>query len=215
MMIAAVITFTACSPSKEKKAEELVKSTLAESLYHPESYKSTFIKVDSAYYSAETNEECLEKTEDLIKLIKKFNDIDHEISSAKRNMIFYGGPYQTNMDRHEYQKAKEKLDTQKKILTKAHDKFISLFNAIKEIADKQPKDKVCGWYIHNKFTSLNGNGNRELPGEYIFIANLELTECFGYEEDVYETLTKLLSIIIESEDTTDFVEKCQELSLTE
>ena len=49
LFCAIALVITSCTPSNEEKAEKLVKETLKDYLYHPDSYEPISTRVDSMF----------------------------------------------------------------------------------------------------------------------------------------------------------------------
>ena len=70
---AVALVMTSCTLSNEEKAEKLVKETLKDYLYHPDSYEPISTKVDSMFIDVTTIEPIMKISEDIKDLMSKIN----------------------------------------------------------------------------------------------------------------------------------------------
>ena len=79
---AVALVMTSCTLSNEEKAEKLVKETLKDYLYHPDSYEPISTKVDSMFIDVTTIEPIMKISEDIKDLMSKINRCKMKVESA-------------------------------------------------------------------------------------------------------------------------------------
>ena len=75
----AILVVTSCTLSNEEKAERLVKKTLKDYLYHPDSYEPLLTKVDSMFIDVTTIEPIMEISKEMKDLMYKINRCKEKI----------------------------------------------------------------------------------------------------------------------------------------
>ncbi|MCF0212142.1 MAG: hypothetical protein HUK17_04535 [Bacteroidales bacterium] len=198
--LVSVLLFAACQPSQEKKAIELVKSTLAKE--HPtavKSYKSAEITIDSAFLSFATDSTLLAYT-------AQFHDVSarvahivklRKVTQVTLNMFDHST---TGLGRSSYDEALQKYEEQTSLIALGEAVLDSTFLNIKERYAALPQDTYCGWLIHNKCSGIRLMGY----SDYTFIANDAMTHAFYYETKDYNALCSLLESIISAESLSDW-----------
>ena len=73
LFILLTLIMASCTLSNEEKAEKLVKETLKDYLYHPDSYEPISTKVDSMFIDVTTIEPIMKISEDIKDLMCKIN----------------------------------------------------------------------------------------------------------------------------------------------
>lgn len=210
LVVFAVIMIS-CTLSNEDKAEKLVKETLKDYLYHPDSYEPIFTMVDSMFIDATIIEPIMEISNDIKDLMSKINRCEREIESAESSMdIWAPGSYSSQLSRGEYARAKKDKEEAQSNLNKYTNKLSAQFISLKENAAKYRKGEFTGWVVTHRFRSLNGAGSMTIPGEMIFFCDKEFTICSGYEADKIEELANVLKAVIDAtsdEDIKDYFEE--------
>ena len=113
--IFAVSAFlVSCQKSNEDKAYDLIKDRMGKVLYHPESYESVEIVIDSAFTPFDSPE-FYENTLKVAKICLEIDQLEKEIKLAKSSMAIWSGPYQSAFGRNEYKEAKEKFEEEEKL----------------------------------------------------------------------------------------------------
>ena len=190
LFILLTLIMASCTLSNEEKAEKLVKETLKDYLYHPDSYEPISIKVDSMFIDVTTIEPIMEISDEIKDLMFKINRCKREIKSAESSMdIWVPNGYSSQYSRGEYARAKREKE-----------------EALKENVAKYHKGKFTGWAVSHRFRSLNGAGSMTIPGEMIFFCNEEFTTCVGYEVDKFENFAKILKAVDEATSDEDIMD---------
>ena len=97
---AVALVMTSCTLSNEEKAEKLVKETLKDYLYHPDSYEPISTKVDSMFIDVTTIEPIMKISEDIKDLMSKINRCKMKVESAESSMdIFAPNGYSSQYSR--------------------------------------------------------------------------------------------------------------------
>ena len=200
-----------CSLSNEKKAERLIKETLKDYLYHPESYEPISTRVDSMFIDVTTIEPIMEASDKIKDLISKINRCEEKIESAESSMdIWAPNGYSTQYSRGEYARAKKEKEEAKADLEKYKKKLSEQCASLKENVVKYHKDEFTGWAVTHRFKSLNGVGSMSIMGEMIFFCDKEFTTCEGYEIDKIEDFLNVLKAIDEATSDEDILDYFKE-----
>ena len=207
LFILLTLIMASCTLSNEEKAEKLVKETLKDSLYHPDSYEPISIKVDSMFIDVTTIEPIMEISDEIKDLMFKINRCKREIKSAESSMdIWVPNGYSSQYSRGEYARAKREKEEAKSDLDKYIKKLSEQLASLKENVAKYHKGKFTGWAVSHRFRSLNGAGSMTIPGEMIFFCNEEFTTCVGYEVDKFENFAKILKAVDEATSDEDIMD---------
>ena len=109
LSLAVALIMASCTLSNEEKAEKLIKETLKDYLYHPDSYKPISTRVDSMFVDITTIKSIMEISDEIKSLIFKINDVKEEIESAESSMDIYAPDgYSSQYFRRKYARAKKK-----------------------------------------------------------------------------------------------------------
>lgn len=213
LFCAVALVMTSCTPSNEKKAESLVKETLKDYLYHPESYEPLSTKVDSMFIDVTTIEPIMEISDEIKDLMSKINRSKRKIESAESSMdIWAPDGYSSQFSRGEYARAKKEKEEAKSDLGKYTKKLSEQLTSLKENVAKYHKGEFTGWAVSHRFRSLNGAGSMTIPGEMIFFCDEEFTTCSGYEVDKFENFAKILKVVDEATSDEDIMDYFKENS---
>ena len=114
LFVLFAVIMTSCTLSNEEKAERLVKETLKDYLYHPDSYEPLSTRVDSMFIDVTTIEPIMETSDEIKDLISKINRCEREIESAESSMdIWAPDGYSSQYSRGEYARAKKEKEKAK------------------------------------------------------------------------------------------------------
>lgn len=208
MTMGLLTALSACSPTKEEKAQEMAANYLKCVLYHFDSYEPLQTIVDSSFVLLSTDKEAIELTMDMLKLFQSAQEYAEKVERAESSMeiwSFPGGLY----TKGEYRRAKEKRDENQELLDKTRDRILNQFSKIKERQGTLDEGKFDGWKVYHKFKSLNGAGTVDLFGEYIFLCDTDFREKAAYSKDDFDAISKVMNAISSSEDISDMIEKIQ------
>lgn len=207
------LVMTSCTLSNEEKAEKLVKETLKDYLYHPDSYEPLSTRVDSMFIDVTTIEPIMEISDDIKDLISKINSCERKIESAESSMdIWAPNGYSSQYSRGEYARAKKEKEEAKSDLDKYTKKLSGQIASLKENVAKYHKGIFTGWAVIHRFRSLNGAGSMTIPGEMIFFCDEDFTTCSGYKVDKFETFAKILKTVDEATSDEDIMDYFKENS---
>lgn len=208
---AIALVMTSCTLSNEEKAEKLVKETLKDYLYHPDSYEPISTKVDSMFIDVTTIEPIMKISEDIKDLMSKINRCKMKVESAESSMdIFAPNGYSSQYSRGEYARAKKEKEEAKSDLDKYTKKLSEQLVSLHENVAKYHKGEFTGWAVSHRFRSLNGAGSMTIPGEMIFFCDKEFTTCGGYEVDKFENFAKILKAVDEATSDEDIIDYFRE-----
>lgn len=208
------VIVVSCSLSNEKKAERLIKETLKDYLYHPESYEPISTRVDSMFIDATTIEPIMEVSDKIKDLIYKINRCEEKIESAESSMdIWAPDGYSSQYSRGEYARAKKEKEEAKVDLEKYNKKLSEQFELLKENVAKYHKDEFTGWAVTHRFKSLNRVESMSIMGEMIFFCDKEFTTCEGYEIDKIEDFLNVLEAIDAATSNEDILDYFKENNL--
>ena len=209
-LFAVALIWASCTPSNEEKAEKLVKETLEDYLFHPESYESVATRVDSMFIDVTTIEPIMEISGEICDLISKIDKCKMDVESAEYSMDIYAPDgYSSRYTRGEYARAKNEKEEAQSDLDKYVKKLSGEVASLKESVAKYYKREFTGWAVSHRFRSLNGSGSMTIPGEMIFFCDKEFTNCVGYDTRKFEEFEKILEAVDEAtsdEDIMDYFE---------
>ena len=210
-LVLSALVITSCTLSNEEKAEKLVKETLKDYLYHPDSYEPISTRVDSMFIDVTTIEPIMKISDEIKNLISKINRCERKIESAESSMdIFAPNGYSSQYSRGEYSRAKKEKEEAKSDLNKYTKKLSEQLAFLKENVAKYHKGEFTGWAVSHRFRSLNGAGSMTIPGEMIFFCDEEFTTCGGYETDKFEDFVKILNAVDEATSDEDVIDYFKE-----
>ena len=209
-LFAVTLILASCTPSNEEKAEKLVKETLKDYLYHPNSYEPISTRIDSMFIDVTTIEPIMKISGEISDLISKINRCELAIKSAETSMNIYAPDgYSSRFTRGEYARAKKEKEEAQSDLDKYVKKLLGEVASLKENVGKYHKGEFTGWAVSHRFRSLNGAGSMTIPGEMVFFCDKEFTNCVGYEVGKFEEFAKILKVVDEAtsdEDIMDYFE---------
>ncbi len=191
----------------------MIKETLKDYLYYPDSYESLSTRVDSMFIDATTIEPIMEISDEIKDLISKINGCERKIESAESAMdIWAPDGYSSQYSRGEYARAKKEKEEAQSDLDKYTKKLSEQLASLKENVAKYHKGEFTGWVVNHRFRSLNGAGSMTIPGEMIFFCDKEFTTCGGYEMDKLEDFAKILRTVDEATSDEDIMDYLKENS---
>lgn len=208
------LIMASCTLSNEGKAEKLVKETLKDYLYHPDSYEPISTKIDSMFIDVTTIEPIMKISSEISDLISKIDKCEMNIESAESSMnIFAPVGFSSQFSRGEYTRAKKDREKAKSDLNKYTKKLSEELASLKENVAKYYKGEFTGWAVSHRFRSLNGAGTMTIPGEMIFFCDKEFTSCVGYEIEKFEEFTKILEAVDEATSDEDIMDYFKDNSI--
>ncbi len=206
-LCAVALIMASCTLSNERKAEKLVRETLKDYLYHPDSYEPTSTRVDSMFIDVTTIEPIMNISGKISNLISKIDECEMDIESAETSMNIYAPDgYSSRFTRGEYARAKKEKEEAQSDLDKYTKKLSGEVASLKENVAKYHKGEFTGWAVSHRFRSLNGAGSMTIPGEMIFFCDKEFTNCVGYEVSKFEEFAKILKAVDEATSNEDIMD---------
>ena len=167
-LFAVALILASCTPSNEEKAEKLVKETLKDYLYHPDSYEPISTRIDSMFIDVTTIEPIMKISGEISDLISKIDKCNMDIESAETSMNIYAPDgYSSRFTRGEYARAKKEKEEAQSDLDKYAKKLLGEVASLKENVGKYHKGEFTGWAVSHRFRSLNGAGSMTIPGEMV------------------------------------------------
>lgn len=209
LFCAVALVMTSCTLSNEEKAEKLVKETLKNYLYYPDSYEPISIstKVDSMFIDETTIDPIMEISDDIKDLMSKINRCERKVEHAESSMdIFAPNGYSSQFSRGEYERAKKEKEKAESDLDKYTKKLSKQLVSLKENVAKYHKGEFTGWAVRHRFRSREGL----ICGEMIFFCDKEFTTCSGYEVDKFENFAKILKAVDEATSDEDIIDYFRE-----
>lgn len=211
VLCAVVLVMTSCTLSNEEKAEKLVKETLKDHLYHPDSYEPLSTRVDSMFIDVTTIEPIMKISDDIKDLMSKINRCEEKIKITESSMdIWTPNGYSSQYSRGAYARAKKEKEETSSDLEKYTKKLLEQLASLKEYVAKYHKGEFTGWTVSHRFRGLNGAGTMTIPGEMIFFCDKEFTTCSGYEVDKLENFSKILKVVDEATSDEDIMDYFKE-----
>ncbi len=209
----ATLILASCSLSNEEKADKLIKETLKDYLYHPESYEPISTQIDSMFIDVTTIEPIMKISENTVDLLSKISHCESKIESAESSMdIWTPNGYSSQFSRGKYTRAKKDKEEAMTDLEKYNTKLSSQIIALKDYVSKYHKGEFTGWAVSHRFKSLNGTGTMTIPGEMIFFCDVEFTTCGGYEADKFVKFAEILQVVDEATSDDDIMDYFKENS---
>lgn len=206
-LCAVALIMASCTLSNEEKAEKLVKETIKDYLYHPDSYEPISTRVDSMFIDVTTIEPIMKISGEISDLISKIDKCEMDIESAETSMNIYAPDgYSSRFTRGKYARAKKEKEEAQSDLDKYTKKLSGEVASLKENVAKYHKGEFTGWAVSHRFRSLNGAGSMTIPGEMIFFCNKEFTNCVGYEVSKFEEFAKILKAVDEATSNEDIMD---------
>ena len=209
------VIMVSCALSKEEKAEKLIKETLKNYLYHPDSYEPISTRIDSMFIDVAVIEPIMESSDEIKKLISKINVCERRIESAESSMDIWAPGwlgYSSQYSRGEYARAKEDKEEAISDLDKYTKKLSEQIALLKGNVAKYHKGEFTGWVVDHRFRSKNGVGTMNVSGEMIFFCDKEFSTCEGYETDKMEDLLNVLKAVDEATSDEDIIDYFEENS---
>ena len=206
-LCAVALIMASCTLSNDEKAEKLVKETLKDYLYHPDSYEPISTRVDSMFIDVTTIEPIMKISREISDLISKIDKCEMDIESAETSMNIYAPDgYSSRFTRGEYARAKKEKEEAQSDLDKYTKKLSGEVASLKENVAKYHKGEFTGWAVSHRFRSLNGAGSMTISGEMIFFCDKEFTNCVGYEVSKFEEFAKILKAVDEATSNEDIMD---------
>lgn len=213
----SLLTLSACSPTKEEKAQEMAANYLKGVLYHFDSYEPLQTKVDSSFVSLASDKEAIDLTLDMMKLFQSAQEYADKIERAESSMERWTpSGYSSAFINGKYRRAKEERDTNQRLLDKTAERIQNQFLKIKSRQSYLEGEASLrigdfdGWKVYHKFKSLNGAGTVDLCSEYVFFCDTDFNEKSAFSKDDYEAIKKVMTAISSSNDVSDMIEKVQD-----
>lgn len=207
LFVLLAVIMTSCTLSNEEKAEKLVKETLKDYLYYPDSYESISTRVDSMFIDVSTIDPIMEISDEIKDLISKINNCERKIELAESSMdIWAPNGYSSQYSRGEYARAKKEKEEAESDLDKYSKKLSEEFASLKDNVAKYHKGEFTGWAVSHRFRSLNGAGTMTIPGEMIFFCDKEFITCGGYEANEFEDFVNILKAVDEASSDEDIMD---------
>ena len=187
-MIASAVLFASCQ-SKEKKAEELIKSELSKTLYDFDSYQPIETTVKEAKATIFNDTTCWKFGALLAYAMQETLECIKNANNAKEHMDIWGPPsyYSSTYSDNQYYKYKAEYE-------KANDEAFTngmickaTASLIKKTVAKLDTTKIIGWEVSHRFRCKTKGGNSDI-GNYRYIIDTEfknilLREDTGSDED--------------------------------
>lgn len=207
LFCAVTLIMASCALSNEKKAEKLVKKTLKDYLYHPDSYEPISTRVDSMFIDITTIKPIMEISDDIEDLMSKINRCKSDIESAESSMDLWAPDgYSSQYSRGNYARAKKEKEESKHDLNKYTKKLSERLVSLKENVAKYHKGEFTGWAIIHRYRSLNGAGSMIIIGDVIAFCDEEFTTCVCYNVDEFEDFVKTLKAVDDATSDEDIID---------
>lgn len=206
-VLLSALFIISCTPSNEDRAEKLVKETLKDYLYHPDSYEPISTRVDSMFVDVTTIDPIMEISETVKKLLFKIRTCKIDVELAESSMDHWApNANYSDLFSGEYSRAKDEKEEANYELQKYTKKLSDQLAALKDNVAKYHKGEFTGWVINHRFRCLNGTGSLTMPQEMIFFSDEDFTTCTGYESYKLEGLAKLMKAVDEATSDDDIVD---------
>ncbi len=209
LLVLLALIMTSCTPSNEEKAEKLIKETLKDYLYYPESYEPVSTRVDSMFIDPSAIAPIMEISDEIkdLDLMSKIFKCQISIAHAETTMDFALEGY---FSREDYARAKKEKEKAESALDKYTKKLSGQIASLKENVAKYHKGEYTGWVVSHIFRSLNGEGSKTIPREMIFFCDEAFTTCNGYKIEEFEDFAKTLKVVNEATSDEDIIDYFRE-----
>lgn len=213
LLVLVAVIMTSCTLSNEQKAERLVKETLKNYLYHPDSYESTSIRVDSIFIDVTTITPIMEIGKEIKDLMRKIKRCEREVESAESDMdIYEPRGYSSQYLRNKYARAKKEKEKAESDLEKYTKKLLGQFVSLKENVAKYHKGEFTGWVVYHRYKCLNKAGTTTVVGDMVFFCDKEFADCEWYEDDEIDNFLKMVKAVEEATSDEDIIDYFEENS---
>ena len=213
----SLFIFSACSPTKEEKAQKIVAHYLKDVLYDFNNYEPLETKVDSSFVALSTDKEAIELTRGLIKLFQSAQIYADKMKQAERSMeIWFPSEHSSAHTKGEYRRAKEDRDNNQRLLDKTKDQLQKQFSKIKsrqsylEAEASLKMGDFDGWKVYHKFRILNETDSVDFFGEYIFFCDEDFNDISAYSKEEYDAIDKIITAFSSSGNITEMIENIQD-----
>ena len=200
-----------------KRPQNMAVDYLHGVLYHYASYEPIQTTVDSSFVALSTDQEAIELTLDMMKLVQSGQQYEHQIENAEKEMeIWYPDAYSTAYSKGEYRRAKKERDDNQRHLDNIKERIKKQFASIKsrqsslESGASLKMGDFNGWKVYHKFKSFNGATTVDGFGEFIFFCDEDFNKMSAYPKEDYDAIAKILTAISSSTDIPEMAEKLQD-----
>ena len=196
----ALVAISAIScKSNEKKAAELIKAELYQTLYDFESYEPIETTVKKAYETAYNDFNCHQQAIETNKSMQKADEYTNAFEKAKQFMdIWEPGYYSSTYTKEQYNKYKRIFDEN---LEKAQEELANtkqLGLALQESIKKLNPQKQIGWVAEHRFRCKTRGGMPAI-GHYRYIIDKKFKNIiFSYDTEDEEE-AQIMTILIAAE----------------
>lgn len=193
----AAICWTACSESKEAKAEKLAKKALNGVIVNIDTYEPIETTVDSAF-APQMTAETFNIYAQWPNQVRKLADALEEADRAKTEMSVWEKFYSA-IGKEQYNQAKKKYEFANKQAEEIKEKMQTFVQKQEQYSKEKPV--FSGYKVHHKCRYVNKEGRKTI-GEVLFFMNKDLTAVEG----MIDMDDEVVRALIESFGTQDFVE---------
>lgn len=176
--IVAIILFAACVPSPEDKANAMIKESLTNTLFFPESYKPVSTTIDSAFAPYD-DPVFYERTLRVSKLIFTVVNYEKKIKDAKRDIAMYKDFLRisfSNADQEKLNQATEEYQEYVSEKERVLQKVQELFSELKKEVEKKPQ--FIGFKAFHNYNAKN-NAGQMVGGEALFVFDKDMKQVMG------------------------------------
>ena len=210
--IGALIVLSSCTPTNEKRGQEMAANYLKGVLFHYGSYEPIQTVVDSAFMSLANDKEAIDLMEEMTNLVGKAIKYSEDLNQSERLMeIWAPDGYDSAFRSGQYRRAKEEKERNQRLLDNAKKQIEKQFDKIKTRQSQIKKGDFGGWKVYHKFKSLNGYATVDLFGEYVFLCDEDFNVQFAYPKESYDVNSKMMETIEVSNSISEFMDNMQDL----
>lgn len=197
----AILSLLAVScKSPEEKANALIEEDVKKMLYYAESYDPVETVVDSAFTPFDSPI-FYDKAIQSYQFCKTIAELKHKMKSEKISMFIHrDGPYQSALDKDNYQEAKNKYNEYDKQIKSLEMKIAVLANEL--IAMLNEEEVFIGYKVYHRYRAKNRAGEICFDNmEYMFNKDLDqIVASYDMDNNEYKAIEYIYNHLIEIEE---------------
>lgn len=154
LIVSLLALLSGCTPSKEEKAERIVKTEMDKILFDFDQYEPIQTRIDSAFTSIYTDMDVVKAAQDYIRMNKEA-EYNKEMIQRKYDLASSSASLSRNMNseysREKYRQAKKEMDTYARQLKEIDEDIESQLETVREKAEAVVENQFCGWNIFHRY----------------------------------------------------------------
>lgn len=208
-LCAIAFVFVSCALSNEDKAEKLIKKSIIETLYNPDSYEPISTQVDSSFINFENILKFGELIEELGELLAKEQQYQIKYKFAEKMMSIYVPTsfYYSEHSRVNYNQYKQEYEEYKEKLEKLTPKISSIINELREVSKDIITEEHTGWIVSHRFNLKDDENSKIISRDMVYVCDIKFSQCGnGVDSKAFEIMLKLIRELSKATSDEDFME---------